>query len=309
MQKVVTKMSELREKIEELKRQKNAVVLVHNYQRPEIYDVADFLGDSLGLSKQAADTEADIIVFCGVNFMAETAKILSPERKVLLPRPASEVNCPMADMVSAGGVREMREKYPDAAVVAYVNTTAKVKAEADICCTSSNAIQVVRSLEEDEVIFVPDRNLGNYVQRYVNKKIIPWEGYCYVHNRIDESGVRKAQENYPESELLVHPECRGEVIDLADRVESTAGMVERVRTSEPGTFLIGTEQGLVNRLEQLAPESDFYTAGTPRVCSAMKQSRLTDVLTALEEEKYEVDLPEDIRERAAVALERMIEVG
>ncbi len=302
-------MSDVKKKIEELKRQRNAVVLVHNYQRPEIYDVADFLGDSLGLSRQAAETEAEIIVFCGVNFMAETAKIISPERRVFLPRPASEVNCPMADMVSAAEVREMREEHPEAAVVAYVNTTAEVKAEADICCTSSNAIKVVRSLEEDEVIFVPDRNLGRYVQRYVNKKIVTGEGYCYVHNRIDTAGVKEAQESYPSAELMVHPECRGEVIDLADRVESTGGMVEHVRASDAGTYLVGTEQGLVNRLERIAPGSSFYTAGTPRVCSGMKQSRLEDVLASLEEEKYEVNLSEDIRCRAAAALERMMEIG
>lgn len=301
--------TDLAGEIKRLKREKNAVLLVHNYQRPEVQQVADYLGDSLGLSREASKTEADLIVFCGVSFMAETAKILSPDKKVLVPRPPDEIDCPMAGMITAEDVRELRKEHPDASVVAYVNTTAAVKAEADVCCTSSNAIEVVRNLEAEDVIFVPDRNLASYVSRYVNKNIIPWDGYCYVHDRINPDEVDRAADTMEAAELMVHPECRDRVVDLADSVESTGGMVEKAESSSGETFLVGTEEGLVHRLKRDFPGNDYYTAGKPRVCESMKRTTIEDVEAALADEKYEVELSDEVMEAAGRALGRMIDYG
>ncbi len=298
---------QVRAEIKRLKEKKNAVVLVHNYQRPEVQEIADHLGDSLGLSRAAAETGAERIVFCGVSFMAETAKILSPEKKVLLPRPAAEVDCPMAGMVNAKQLRALKEEHPGASVVAYVNTTAAVKAEADVCCTSSNAVRVVRNLEAEKVIFVPDRNLAAYVGRFVDKEIIPWDGFCYVHDRITAEEVKKAREKLPEAELVVHPECKPEVIDTADAAESTGGMVTLARQSGEATYLIGTEEGIVHRLRQEGPDKEFYTAGKPRICEGMKCTGLDDVLASLEQDQFEVELsPETVR-AARAALDRMLD--
>jgi quinolinate synthase len=220
---------ELVERIKKLKKEKNAVILAHTYQRPEIYKVADFIGDSYGLSKKATETDADIIVFCGVDFMAESAYILNPEKTVLIPTQLA--NCPMAATVDVDGLRELKAKHPDAAVVSYVNTTAEVKAESDICCTSSNAVKVVNSLKEDEVIFVPDSNLANYVMRHTDKNVIPWNGWCYVHRKFSSEGLSRAKALHLNAKVLVHPECAPEVIDLADEVCSTTGMIDYVRQS------------------------------------------------------------------------------
>lgn len=295
----------IQEEITRLKEEKNAIILVHNYQRPKVQDVADYLGDSLGLAKEAAKTGAKIIVFCGVKFMAETAKILSPDKIVLLPR--KEAGCPMADMVSYEDVRALREKYPDAKVVSYVNTNADVKAVTDVCCTSSNAVEVVRNIEADRVIFIPDRNLASYVKRFVNKEIILWDGYCYVHERITKDEVLKAKEKYPDAIVLVHPECNSPVIDIADEVLSTQGMVDFVGESDNKRFLIGTEEGILYRLKKENPGKEFYAAGTPKICQDMKRTTLEDVYLALKDEQYPIEIPNEIISSAKRALEAMLQ--
>ncbi len=292
------------EEIVRLKRKKNAIILVHNYQRPEIQEIDDFLGDSLGLAREAAKTDARIIVFCGVRFMAETAKILSPEKTVLLP--VKEAGCPMADMITAEELRELKEKYPDAKVVSYVNTNADVKAESDVCCTSANAVKVVKNIDAEEIIFTPDKNLASYCQQFTNKKIIPWNGYCYVHERITKEGVLLAKKKFPDALLLVHPECNPAVIDLADEVLSTSAMVNFSKESDKKRFLIGTEEGLMHRLKKENSGKEFYTAGTAKLCRSMKLTTLNDVYLALVEERYAIELPEGIIKSAGRALEAML---
>jgi len=292
------------EEIIRLKKEKNAIILVHNYQRSEIQDIADFLGDSLGLSRKAVKTDAKIIVFCGVRFMAETAKILSPEKMVLLPR--KEAGCPMADMITAEDLRILKEKYPGAKVVSYVNTNADVKAESDICCTSANAIKVVRNIKAEKIIFTPDKNLAAYCQRFTDKEIIPWNGYCYVHEKIREEEVRLAKEKFPDALLLVHPECNTSVIDLADEVLSTSGMLNFAKKTDKKRFLIGTEEGLIYRLKKENPGKKFYTVGTAKICRNMKMTTLNDVYLSLKEERYAIKLPEDIIKFAQKALTAML---
>jgi len=292
------------EEITKLKKEKNAIILVHNYQRPEIQDIADFLGDSLGLSREAAKTDAKIIVFCGVRFMAETAKILSPKKMVLLPR--KEAGCPMADMITAEDLRKLKEKYPGAKVVSYVNTNADVKAESDICCTSANAIEVVRNIKTERIIFTPDKNLAAYCQRFTDKEIIPWNGYCYVHEKIRKEEVRLAKEKFPDALLLVHPECNPSVIDLADEVLSTSGMLNFAKKSDKKRFLIGTEEGLIYRLKKENPGKEFYTAGTAKMCRNMKLTTLYDVYLSLKEERYPIELAREIIKSAQKPLEAML---
>ena len=241
----------LMDEIISLKEKRDAIILVHNYQLPEVQDIADLCGDSLELSRAAATMDGEVIVFCGVDFMAETAAILSPEKTVLLPAPDS--CCPMAQMISAEELRSAKARNPDAAVVCYVNTTAEVKAESDICCTSSNAVNVVNSVEQDRVIFVPDRNLGRYAARFTKKEILPWEGFCIVHDQITPANVASARQAHPGAVLLVHPECRPEVIDLADHVASTSGITHLVSTSPEQDFIIGTDVGILHRLEKASP--------------------------------------------------------
>ncbi len=292
------------EEIIKLKKENNAVILVHNYQRPEIQNIADFLGDSLGLSREAAKTDAKIIVFCGVRFMAETAKILSPEKVVLLPR--KEAGCPMADMVSTEDLRILKERHPDAKVVSYVNTYADVKAESDICCTSANAVEVIKKVKANKIIFTPDKNLAAYCQSFTHKEIIPWNGYCYVHEKISEKEVRLAKKKFPDALLLVHPECNPSVIDLADEVLSTSGMINFAKKSDKKRFLIGTEEGLIYRLKKENPGKEFYAAGTVKTCQNMKLTALKDVYFAIKEERYQVELPEEIIKRAGKALKAML---
>ena len=292
------------EEIIKLKKEKNAIILVHNYQRPEIQNIADSLGDSLGLAREAAKTDAWIIVFCGVRFMAETAKILSPEKTVIIPR--KNAGCPMADMITAEDLRILKEKYPGAKVVSYVNTNADVKAESDICCTSANAIKVVRNIKAEKIIFTPDKNLAAYCQRFTDKEIIPWNGYCYVHEKIREEEVRLAKEKFPDALLLVHPECNPSVIDLADEVLSTSGMLSFAKKSDKKRFLIGTEEGLIYRLKKENPGKDFYAAGTAKMCRNMKLTTLNDVYFSLKEERYAIELPEGIIKSAQKALEAML---
>jgi len=294
------------EEILALKKKNNAVILAHNYQVPEVQDVADLVGDSLELSRAAARLDASVIIFCGVDFMAETAAILSPQKKVVLP--VKGASCPMAHMITSEQLRDMKGIYPDAAVVCYVNSTAEVKAESDICCTSANGVQVVNSIEQDNVIFVPDRNLAAYVSRFTKKQIIPWNGYCYVHDRFTPEDVRAARELHPKAEVLVHPECKPEVIDLADYVYSTSGMGRHAKASKSKEFIIGTEVGMLYRLRKDNPEKEFYPLSEKAVCQNMKKTSLDDVLRALQTLEPRVIVPDEIADRARKSIERMLAV-
>jgi len=287
-----------------LKEKRDAIILVHNYQLPEVQDIADLCGDSLELSRAAATMDGEVIVFCGVDFMAETAAILSPEKTVLLPAPDS--CCPMAQMISAEELRSAKARNPDAAVVCYVNTTAEVKAESDICCTSSNAVNVVNSVEQDRVIFVPDRNLGRYAARFTKKEILPWEGFCIVHDQITPAKVAAARQAHPGAVLLVHPECRPEVIDLADHVASTSGIIHLVSTSPEQDFIIGTEVGILHRLEKESPENRCYPLSQAAVCRNMKKTDLKKVRDALQTLRPRITVPDEVADRARRAIERML---
>ncbi|MEA1905862.1 MAG: quinolinate synthase NadA [Euryarchaeota archaeon] len=295
------------EKIRWLKQEKNAIILVHNYQRPEIQDIADFVGDSFALSQRAALTDADVILFCGVDFMAESAAILSPDKTVLIPD--VDAQCPMAAMITREALIKMKQKHPAAGVVCYVNTSAPVKAESDICCTSANAVEVVESLDCDEVIFVPDKNLALYAARFTEKTIIPWAGYCPTHHQILPRDILDAKERHPGAEVLAHPECRPDVIDLADGVQSTEGMVRHARSSHSDEFIVGTESGMIHRLEKEFPEKKFYAVSDYTICPAMKMVTLPDVVRSLENLEYVVTIPDAVQESAKRALDRMLQVG
>jgi len=296
--------AEIAAEIRRLKEEKDAILLVHNYQPDEIQDIGDITGDSLELSRAAATRKEEVIVFCGVDFMAETAAILSPEKIVLLP--AEDACCPMAQMISAAELRLAKERHPDAAVVCYVNTSAEVKAESDICCTSSNAVKVVNSVQEDEIIFVPDRNLGRYAQRFTKKKVMPWEGFCIVHDRITPAQVMAARKAHPDAVLLVHPECRPEVIDLADHVASTSGIISEVRASKKKEFIIGTEIGILYRLKKECPDKACFPLDDKGICRNMKKTDLEKVRESLQTLRPRVTVPEDIAARARLAIERML---
>ncbi len=300
--------SRLVEKIQRLKKQKNAIILVHNYQIPEVQDIADYIGDSLGLSRTASSTDADVIVFCGVHFMAETASILCPDKIVLMP----DINagCPMADMITANQLREFKKEHPKAKVLAYINTSAEVKAETDICCTSSNAIMVAESLKDvEEIIFVPDKYLANYVSTKTNKKFISWDGYCPTHVKILPEDILKQKKTHPNAKVIVHPECTPAVIQLADKVLSTGEMCRYARASNTSEIIVGTEIGLVYRLQKENPEKKFYPATEQAICPNMKLTTLEKVLWCLEDMKYEVKVIERIRIKARRAVDRMLEVG
>lgn len=294
----------LKSSIEELKRKRGAIILAHNYQRGEVQDVADFIGDSLGLSQKAEQVKEDIIVFCGVHFMAETAAILAPEKTILIPDP--QAGCPMAAMASAEELKVWKKRYPRVKVVCYVNTTAEVKAECDVCCTSSNAVRVVNSLSNNEVLFVPDKNLAAYVARHTEKKIIGWDGYCYVHNNILAKDLRKKKRLYPKAEIWVHPECRPEVIDMADKVFSTGQMVSEAKKTDKKEIIIGTESGIIYRLKKENLTKNFYPVLNSAYCYNMKKITLVKVLKSLEEMRYKVEVPQDIRLKARGAIEKMI---
>ena len=295
----------LSQEIIRLKREKNAVLLVHNYQQEEIQLLADFLGDSLDLSRKASQVPESTIVFCGVLFMAETAKILSPDKKVLIPR--LDASCPMAESMDVAGLKALKSQHPDAMVVTYVNSTAEVKAESDVCCTSANAIKVVEKVEAGEIIFAPDRNLAHWVQRFTKKRIIPWDGFCYVHQRFSPDEVRKARDTHPEALLIAHPECIPEIIDMADQVLSTSGMVRFARESDTHTLLVATEEGLIRRLQRENPGKKFFSAGTAKTCRGMKTIHLEDVHQSLALGQYEVVVPARVAGRARKAVERMLE--
>jgi quinolinate synthase len=298
------KKSDYANRIERLKKERNAVILAHNYQIDEVQDVADFVGDSLQLSQEAAKQDADVIVFCGVHFMAETAAILSPEKTVLMPD--IKAGCPMADMITASELKDWKKQYPGRKVICYVNTSAEVKAECDICCTSSNALQVVNAIEGDEILFVPDKNLAAYAARFTDKTIIPWDGYCYVHNNIRLRHVREKKEQWPEAEVWVHPECRPEVIDIADKVLSTGKMVKQAKITKKTDILIGTEEGIIYRMKKENPGKNFHPVKDFAHCSNMKKINLRKVLASLEGMKYLVEVPVEISQRARGAIEKMV---
>lgn len=293
------------EEINRLKEEKNAVVLVHNYQRPEIYDVGDYLGDSLELARAAVDADAETIVFCGVDFMAETAKILNPEKKVLIPNLSAV--CPMSQMVSSYDLKQKKKQFPDAPVVCYVNTSAEVKAESDICCTSANAVDIVNSLSQEEILFVPDSNLGAWVEKQTGKKIIKWSGYCRTHAIVHPSMVKKAMEVHPSARVVAHPECEMEVLELADKVCGTGGMIKYAKESYAQEFIIVTEAGMVNRLKKEVPGKRFYAACGS--CMGMKTITLDSVLESLEQEDFEISLKDEVMEKAKNALDRMLELS
>ncbi|OPY34651.1 MAG: Quinolinate synthase A [Methanomassiliicoccales archaeon PtaU1.Bin124] len=295
------------ERIQQLKKEKNAVILAHNYQPAEIQNVADYVGDSFGLSVQASKTEADIIIFCGVDFMAESAKVLNPGKTVVLPE--VEARCPMSAMCDSEMLHLVKEKYPEAAVVAYVNTSAAVKAETDVCCTSSNAVKVVGALPNQQILFVPDCNLGRYVQRFhPDKDIIVWPGYCPTHDSITADEINQAKAEHPKAKVLVHPECRPEVIDMADKVASTEGILRFAHESDAKEFIIVTEAEMVYRLSKENPDKRFYSIATA-VCPTMKMISLDKVVRSLETLEPKVELSPEIMEKARKPLERMIEIG
>ena len=297
---------EIIKEIERLKKERNAIILAHNYQIPEVQDIADYVGDSLGLSIQASKTKADVIVFCGVHFMAETAKILSPEKKVLLPDPAS--GCPMADMITADELRKLKAEHPQAAVLCYVNTSAEVKAECDMCCTSANAVGIVSEHMKDhkEIIFVPDKYLGTYVAGKTGRNFILWEGYCPTHARIMPEDIQKQKEKYPEAEVLVHPECSPALTSIADKVLSTEGMCRYAAKSSRTEFIIATELGIMHRMAKDNPGKKFYPASERAICPNMKRTTLEKVLWSLQDLKHEVDVPKDIIVRARKSIDGML---
>ncbi len=293
--------------INKMKKEQNAVIVAHNYQVDEVQEIADVVGDSLALSQFCASNSADTIVFCGVHFMAESAKILSPEKTVLLP----EINagCPMANMVTADALREAKKKYPDAAVVCYINSSAEVKAECDICCTSSNALTVIKSIEQKDILFVPDQNLGSYVAKMVpEKNIILWEGYCITHHRVKADEVLKAKEIHPDAVLLVHPECQPEIAELADYVGSTKQIIDFAKNSDNDKFIIGTEMGVLYQLKKDNPTKTFYLMSNGLICPNMKKTSLQSVHDALAFKRYNITLSDDIINRASHCLNKMLEV-
>jgi quinolinate synthase len=297
---------DLIKKIEQLKKGRNAVILVHNYQLPEVQDIADFRGDSLELSRAAAKSDAKIIVFCGVYFMAETASILCPDKTILIPDPLA--GCPMANMITAEDVKQLKKRHPKAVVVGYVNTPAEVKAELDICCTSTNAVDIVSKLKTEEVIFVPDKYLADYVSKKTGKRLISWEGYCPTHVKILPEDIIKQVRQHPGAEVMVHPECRPEVIEVADEVLSTGRMCSHVKKSPHKEFIIGTEVGIVYRLQKDNPGKKFYPATEHAVCPNMKRTTLEKVLWSLEELKTEVRVSDEVRRKARRAIDRMVEL-
>lgn len=293
-------------RIRELKRSLDAVILAHNYQWPEVQDVADFVGDSLELARQAAAAEGECIVFCGVDFMAETAAVVNPRRTVLLPELTAR--CPMASMIDVESLREWKARYPDAAVVCYVNSSAAVKAESDICCTSANAELVVNSLPHDEILMVPDQNLGRYVAGRTHKRIVVYPGYCVTHHRVTPEHVLAAKAAHPGAPVLAHPECTLEVLALADAVLSTSQMLRHVAANPADTFLIATEWAVIHRMQQANPEKRFYSVSNALVCPNMKKTTLDSVIRAMELRQHVVTVPSPIREAAARAIERMLEI-
>ncbi|MFC5406843.1 quinolinate synthase NadA [Cohnella soli] len=295
---------ELRERLMLLKKERNAIILAHYYQRDEIQEVADFRGDSFLLAQKAASTDADVIVFCGVHFMGESAKILAPHKTVLVPD--ERAGCPMADMVNPIGLRALKAKHPNAKVVTYINSSADVKAETDICCTSANAVKVVNSVDSDEIIWCPDKNLGHYVQQHTDKKMIIWEGYCNTHDMLTIKDVEEMRAKYPNAQFVVHPECRPEVVATADFVGSTTAILKHCRESEHKEFIVGTEDGTGYQLRLDSPDKTFHFASKFLVCPNMKVNNLKKVVKCLETMQPQIYVPQDVADKARLSLERML---
>jgi quinolinate synthase len=296
----------LTDEILALKEERDATIVAHNYQVAEVQEIADVVGDSLELARAAVSMDCSALVFCGVDFMAETAAILSPDKPVILPAP--DACCPMAEMVTAGEIALAREKYPDAAVVSYVNTTAEVKAVSDICCTSANAVRVVESLPHGQILFVPDRNLARYVARFTPKEIMPWDGYCIVHDQFTAGDVERERSLHPGAEVLVHPECRPEVIDLADHVLSTSGIIRHCCESGRDEFIIGTETGILHQTRKRCPHTRCFPLSPAAVCVNMKKTTLEKVHAALKRMEPRIMVPPRIAGPARRAIERMLDL-
>ena len=306
-QQLITKFDEQTEKlielVLELKKQRNAVILAHNYQKPEMYKIADYIGDSLGLSQQAADTDADIILFCGVKFMAETAKILNPDKTVLLP--TLDAGCSLADMATPEKLAEVKKMHPEAAVVSYVNTSADIKAMSDVCCTSMNAVKIVNSLPNEEIIFLPDRNLGRYVASKTNKRIILWDGYCFVHDKLNAKILEDLKKKNPGAKIIAHPECRQDILQMADHVCGTGGMAKFANSNGAKDFIVVTECGMTEKLREDVPNKNFYSFCN--ICPYMKSTTLPLVVKSLVYNQHQITLPKDIITKARRALDRMLE--
>ena len=301
-------MIELIERIKKLKKEKNAIILAHSYQNIEIDEVADFVGDSLYLSQKAKETKAEIIVFAGVYFMAQTAKIISPEKKVLLPN--LNAGCLMADMINSKQMAEFKAKNPNIPVVCYINSTAEVKSQCDICCTSSNAVEIVKSLNADKVLFVPDANLGKYVESQLNGvEVITYEGCCPVHDNVTVENINNVREMYPNAKVLIHPECKPEVSSLGDYIGSTSGIIDYVKNSKDTQFVIVTEKGVADRLKRDYPNKEFILISNNMLCESMKLTTLDEILYSLENEVNEIELDEQIRKLSAGCIERMLKVS
>ncbi len=299
---------EIADKIKKLKQERNAVILAHNYQRSEIQDIADFVGDSLGLSIEASRTNADVIVFCGVHFMAETAKILSPQKTVLLPD--KNAGCPMANMIDAEGLKSLQEKHPNAVTLCYVNTSAAVKARCDYCCTSSNALSMAQHIlkSQEEIIFVPDKYLAQYVSAQVRHDFIMWNGYCPTHVKILPENIVRAKKRHPQAKVLVHPECKPDLAPLADFVASTEKMCRYVQNTVQTDFIVATENGIIHRLKKENPAKNFYPAADAAVCPNMKRITLEKVLWSLQDLSFEITLSPDIMDKARLSIERMLQI-
>jgi len=298
---------ELEKKIRELKKKRDAVILAHNYQLPEVQDIADFHGDSLELSRKAGKTDAKIIIFCGVYFMAETASIICPDKKIIMPD--TSAGCPMANMIKAQDIRMLREKHPKAVVVGYVNTPAEVKAELDVCCTSTNAIAVINALKDkEEIIFVPDKYLADYASKKTGRKLISWNGFCPTHVRILPDDIKREKKFHPKAKVIAHPECLPSVVSLADEVLSTSQMARFARETPAREMIVATEVGLIYRLKKDNPDKEFYPASEAAVCPNMKRTTQEKVLWALEELKEEVRVSDEIRQKAKKAIDRMLEI-
>lgn len=297
--------AEMKARIKELATEKQALLMAHNYQRDEVQEIADITGDSLALALEASKTDKPVIVFCGVHFMAESAAILAPEKTILLPR--ADAGCPMADMVTAEGLIELKKQHPDATVVTYVNSSAAVKAESDICCTSSNAVSVARSLDAKKLLLVPDRNLGRYIAKHVpEKECICWEGYCPTHDRLKTEEVVQAKADHPDALFMAHPECRPDILELADHICSTSGMYEFARTNPAQTFIVATEEGILWRLKLENPDKTFILPSRALICPNMKLTSLKDILNCLETMEPRITVPEEVRLKAKGSLERMV---
>ena len=302
---MVDEKNTLKDKILRLKKEKNAIILAHNYQIDDIQDIADFLGDSLELAKKSMSLEEETIVFCGVRFMAETAKILSPQKKVLLP--VLDAGCPLADMISPDELITLKKNNPDAMVVSYVNTSAEIKALSDVCCTSANAIEVVKNVPSKRIIFTPDKNLGWWVKKNVpEKEIIIWQGFCLVHERFRREEVEDVKKLHPDAEVIVHPECQADILEMADFVASTSGMLKRVKQSKAKKFIIGTEAGMIYRLKKENPDKTFYSLGSAKMCVNMKKITLKNLLESLEKDRYCIELEPEVVEGAKKSLEEMV---